>query len=358
MTNIYLQLTDFLQKDSLFVLATVTNSVGSTPQKPGSSALFNQEGLLSGTVGGGILEGEVQQIAHQTINSKKSGYYNFRLDKQISQGEGAICGGQAIILVDTSPRDHQIVFERIKQSLISRIHGVLVTKVTFPTEGEVRIQRFWFTENENPEIQDDHKGEVIEAIRRLLSEGNPGDYREIKILLAGENQYALFLLEPLFPSAHLVIAGAGHIGKALSHIGKLLDFEVTVIDDRPEYANTSNLPDADHILVGDIGKAMMELKKTPDTFVVIVTRGHHDDASALKGCISSATGYIGMIGSKNKVALMRKDFTLRGWASAEEWDKIHAPVGLDIQSKSVQEIAISIAAQLVFVKNSKKSPYE
>jgi xanthine dehydrogenase accessory factor len=188
----------------------------------------------------------------------------------------------------------------------------------------------------------------------LLSAGKSADYRELELTIPGEEPSSLFFLEPIFPPAHLVIAGAGHIGKALAHLGNRLDFEITVIDDRPEYANTENIPDADHILVKDIGEAMKEIKKGVNTYVVIVTRGHKDDAAALKSCIGTDLAYIGMIGSKNKIASMRMNFIEKGWATGNDWDQIHAPVGLDIKSQTVEEIAVSIAAQLIRVRNSKK----
>lgn len=179
----------------------------------------------------------------------------------------------------------------------------------------------------------------------------------MNIRFTGEEDETKFLLEPISPPAHLIIAGAGHIGKALSHIGKLLDFEVTVIDERAEYANPVNLPDTDHIIVKDVGEAIDELQIGPDTYVVIVTRGHKDDAKALRACIGSDAAYIGMIGSKNKVSLMRTEFIQNGWAEPGKWKDIHAPIGLEIQSISVEEIAISIAAQLILVKNTKKTSY-
>jgi xanthine dehydrogenase accessory factor len=134
----------------------------------------------------------------------------------------------------------------------------------------------------------------------------------------------------------------------------MLDFEVTVIDDRPEYANSENLPDADHIIVKDIGAALKDMKKGSDTYVVIVTRGHKDDAAALNPCIGSELAYTGMIGSKNKIATMRDSFIQNGWATAKQWETIHSPIGLDIKSRTVEEIALSIAAQLVLVRNSNK----
>ena len=90
-----------------------------------------------------------------------------------------------------------------------------------------------------------------------------------------------------------------------------------------------------------------------DIYVVIVTRGHKDDAEALKACIGAGFAYTGMIGSKNKIASMKAEFINNGWATVKQWDSLYTPVGLDIKSKTVEEIAVSIAAQLVLVRNSK-----
>jgi xanthine dehydrogenase accessory factor len=134
----------------------------------------------------------------------------------------------------------------------------------------------------------------------------------------------------------------------------MLDFEVTVIDDRPEFANADNIPSANHFICGDIGDSIEKTEKGEDAYLVIVTRGHRDDGKALKACIGSGAAYIGMIGSKTKIALMRRDFIEKGWATEEQWKRVFAPIGLDIRSKTVEEIAVSIAAQLVQVKNSRQ----
>jgi len=308
-------------------------------------------------VGGGVLEGEVQKIAQKALNSKESGYYSFKLDSEIGNGTGAICGGQASILVDATPEDNRIVFEQVIESIKERIPGVLVTMVSGIVDSKIKIQRYWVTENEKDTIPHDQNRKIAIEVQRLLRGGNHSEYEELNIPFPGEKHNVTILLEPINPPPHLVIAGAGHIGKALTHIGKLLNFEVTVIDDRVEYANSTNLPDADHIIVNDIGEAVGELKIAHDTFIVIVTRGHKDDAKALRECIGSGAAYVGMIGSKNKVAQMRAEFIKHGWAEPSEWKDIHAPIGLDIESISVQEIAISIAAQIIQVKNSKIPAY-
>jgi len=93
------------------------------------------------------------------------------------------------------------------------------------------------------------------------------------------------------------------------------------------------------------------LPQTADTYWVIVTRGHSHDSEALKSCIQSNVAYIGMIGSARKISLIRDRFIEKGWATSSQFDRVHAPIGIDIQSKTVQEIAVSIAAELVLVRN-------
>ncbi len=187
----------------------------------------------------------------------------------------------------------------------------------------------------------------------MLSDTILGEFREIELAGPREKPSSIVFLEPVIPAPRLFIAGAGHIGKALAKIAAMLDFEITVIDDRPEFANLENIPSADHIITVKSEKQLIPLARGLTTYIVIVTRGHRDDATALQVCIRSDTAYVGMIGSRNKVALMKKDFIKKGLATKEQWDRIYSPVGLEINSQTVGEIAVSIAAQLVKVRNAK-----
>ncbi len=353
MKNIYLQIIDHQSDISNLVLATVTRTSGSAPQKPGSSALFSRQGLISGTVGGGIVEGRVENLAREALKSKKSILFSFNLDNDISKKDEAICGGKISVLIDANLNNHVPVFEQIRGSLENRIPGVMITMVNRFTEDTVLINRYWMNDNFKPGMPAEFFSKIEPIVNDIITGGNPSDYREMELSIPEEEPASLFFLEPVFPREQLIIAGAGHIGRMLAHLGEILDFEVTVIDDRPEYANSRNISGADHILVGDIGNTLNDLEKNRDTYVVIVTRGHKDDAAALKTCIGSESAYIGMIGSKNKVAAMRSEFIEKGWATARQWETIYTPVGLDIKSRTVEEIAISIAAQLVLVRNSK-----
>jgi xanthine dehydrogenase accessory factor len=337
------------------VLATVTGTQGSAPQKPGSSALIGVNGLIAGTVGGGVVEGQVIKLAGEALSSKQSGHFQFNLGHDISKTEEAICGGTISVLVDANIQNNIALFEQIRQSMIDHIPGVLITMVTRSTETTVLINRYWMSETDKPSIPVSFYEKIEPVVLSLISASDPSDYREMELSIPEEEPSSTFFLEPVFPAPQLVIAGAGHIGRALAHLGKMVGFEVTVIDDRPEYANFENIPDATHITVMDIGKAMRELKKGKETFAVIVTRGHKDDAEALKPCIGSDLAYTGMIGSKKKIAVLRNSSIENGWATAKQWDEIFAPVGIDIKSQTVEEIAVSIVAQLILVRNSKKT---
>ncbi|OFY64092.1 MAG: hypothetical protein A2V64_12860 [Bacteroidetes bacterium RBG_13_43_22] len=354
MKNIYL---DFLENEnhgSGLVIATVTESLGSTPQKPGSSALFDSDRLISGTVGGGMVEGQVQEFAQRSSLSKKSGYLHFSLNKDVSNKYEAICGGKTSVLVDANPLMHLSVFKAIRQSISENIPGVLITMVTVIRETQVLINRYWMTAESKPSMPVEFMEKIEPEVKSMLESTGREDYRKLVLSIPGEEPSSLFFLELLLPAEKLVIAGAGHIGKAVAHLGKMIDFEVTVIDDRQEYANTQNLPEADHIIFRDIGEAMNEIEKDRKTYIVIVTRGHANDAEALKSCIGSDAAYIGMIGSRAKTAKVHKDFIDKKWATEEQWSRIYTPIGLEIASKTVEEIAVSIAAQLILVRNRNK----
>jgi len=370
--NIYPAVVPWLEQGKPLALATIIEAKGSTPQIPGASALFSEQGLLLGTLGGGILEADAQERALRCLKNRLSLIYEFRLRGDAVAGEQALCGGSALILIDGSPRDHLVTFKKMRSGLRDRRSGLLVTKIKPERGKDIAIRRFWQEEKKTTSGSMEKRWPIdaaaMEASRR---EGWPRLIRLVPIKrketpkaetpkaekeekgrrTGEEKKRTLIFLEPLSPLPRLVIAGAGHIGQAVAHLGSLLDFEVTVIDDRAELANPKRLPEVDTIAVDDIGRAVAGFSIASDTYIVIVTRGHRDDAAALRACIKSSAAYIGMIGSRRKIALMREEFVAKKWATAQEFDRVHAPIGLPIGSKTVEEIAISIAAELVRVRS-------
>jgi xanthine dehydrogenase accessory factor len=357
MKNIYDRFLDKRTKQGTLVLATIVSTKGSSPQVPGVSALFSKNGLLFGTLGGGVLEARAQEKAMDCLKSQSSCLSNFGLYADVLSEEEAICGGEVDILFDADPGKHADVFSHLIESLKNRHPGVLVTAINGIIHEQVKISRWW-VEKETLFGKKEKKQDLLyeEGVKKAFAAGKP-KLLPIRKESKGKqfnqepDRSRLIYIEPIHPLAHLIIAGAGHVAQALAHLGSLLDFEITVIDDRPEFANRERFPEVDHIMVEDIGKSIEALPKTSDSYFVIVTRGHSQDAEALRACIGSDVAYIGMIGSDRKIALMRKNFLTQGWASSSQFDRVHAPIGLDIQSKTIQEIAVSIAAELVLIRN-------
>ncbi len=335
------------------VLATIVETEGSTPQVPGASAVFSAVGLEAGTVGGGLLEARVQSVAGEALGDGKARLITVRLDADPADTEGAICGGAARVLVDPGVGGERFVFERALDGFRKRRPGLLVTEMR-PAKGDLVQVKRRFVEAagkpaplaggrpEDAKAPADVDPEILDA---SLKNGQP------RLV---ESAGRLAFIEPVLPLPRLVIAGAGHVGRAVARLGGLLDFSVTVIDDRPEFANTANVPEADEIVVGGIGEALGRIEDSPDDYFVIVTRGHQKDAEALRAVVRRPAAYVGMIGSERKIDLMHREFLESSWATAEEWAKVHAPIGVDIGSKTVEEIAVSIAAELVLVRSGRK----
>jgi len=348
--HIYLDLLECIQNDEPCVVATVTGTQGSTPQKPGSSALISNNGVIAGTVGGGVVELKTEKLGMEAVRTKKTGYYRFDLNHDITDEEDAICGGGMHIFLDAKPEKHVAVFQSLKDAVFNRIPGVLVTYCSIISDEDCTIERHWITKENFSNNGSDFPENILSTVETMLEHPGAGTFKEITLDSKPSEERQVFL-EAIVPMPRLIIAGAGHVGKALSHLGRLLDFEVTVWDDRPELANKKQLPDAHRILTDRLDESLGNLKVDRDTFIVIATRGHKNDADVLQKFIGSGARYIGMMGSRKKVAQVRNSFIEKGWATAEQWDKVHAPVGLEIHSKTVQEIAMSIAAQLIQIRN-------
>jgi xanthine dehydrogenase accessory factor len=294
----------------------------------------------------------VQHIAARVLISGVSDQFYFNLDSE-QDVAGAICGGEAEVLVDADPSLHLAALEEMENSLSMHKDGFLLTEVGPKHDQGRAIGRYWI-KKESPGdlpagIEPDYRRLILDHLKQALRYG----YTEIDLKRYPKHQAEMAYLEYIHPRPQLVIAGAGHIGKALAHLGSILEFEVTVVDDRSEFANNHHIPDADHLFVSTIGQALQEIETGPDTYFVIVTRGHNHDGEALRACIGSGAAYIGMIGSRHKVEIMRKQFLDEKWATAKQWAAVHTPIGLEIGSITVQEIAISIAAQLVDVRSQK-----
>ena len=144
----------------------------------------------------------------------------------------------------------------------------------------------------------------------------------------------------------LIICGGGHVSLALAHVASILDFDITVIDDRPEFANKERFPMVSQVLCMGFEEALDQLGSRADDYYVIVTRGHAFDRDCLAHVLRGQYAYVGMIGSKGKVAAVMKSLLSEGFPQAQ-LDGVHSPIGIKLGGQSPAEVAVSIAAELV-----------
>jgi xanthine dehydrogenase accessory factor len=299
MKNIVFQaLADAARSGESVALGIITGVKGSSPQKVGAKALFYRDGRIKGTLGGGCLEAEIQQRAIQSLRTGESTSFDLLLDHDFGWDDGLICGG--------------------------KVFGVILPNAqkageSFWTELAERREKMTWEVQQNYTITRSH-----------LAPQPAHLYREV-----------------VTPPCALWIAGAGHIAQAVAPLALQLDFNVTVFDDRPALANYDFFPDEAVLKVGEWEKlSALPLPDVP-SFALIVTRGHRHDALVLKDWIHKPFLFLGMIGSARKARTIFNHFAEEKIATAEEMARVACPVGIEIRSQSVPEIAVSIMAQFI-----------
>jgi xanthine dehydrogenase accessory factor len=331
MMNIYDFVVRNLSEGRKGMLATIVNKAGAAPREEGAKMFVGEDQKSFGTIGGGRLEAEVIDEAIKSMNAMEARLLHFRMDAKAVADEGMLCGGNVDVLLEPVLDRHKEVYEGLRDCEKKGIRAVLVTRFKKTPLQKSLVDR-------NGVVWGDSIGkDEIDALRDFWNESR------VRLL---DNDTAV---EPLLAHSNLYIFGAGHVSQYLSKVAKLVDFNVTVIDDRAEFANRERFPDADNVIIDDFDGVFNQLDFSLEPFLVIVTRGHSHDALVLEKCIEQPTRYIGMIGSKRKVRMVIEYLREKG-VKKEFLERVHAPIGIDINSETPQEIAISIVAQLIQVR--------
>ncbi|MDR1495977.1 MAG: XdhC family protein [Clostridiales Family XIII bacterium] len=210
-------------------------------------------------------------------------------------------------------------------------------------------------------------GATIE--KSLYSVSDPASWAELLTLLespgvwrdgpvtriegdASADAPALTVVEHYLPKPRMVVLGGGHIALALTKMAKLIDFSVTVFDDRPAFANPDRFPEADEVVCDDFSRVMERVKVRSSDYVVIVTRGHKHDTECLEGVLKGVRpAYTGMIGSRRRVAIVLKQLEDAGY-DEELLGDVHTPIGLKIAAVTPAEISVAILAEIIQIKRA------
>jgi xanthine dehydrogenase accessory factor len=164
-------------------------------------------------------------------------------------------------------------------------------------------------------------------------------------------------VEPVLPKPEVLIVGGGHVGKALAHLAHWLGFRVIVSDDRAEFCTPEINPDADAFFAGPMSELAGKVKITPQTYIVLTTRGSTIDVPGLPALLASQADYIGVIGSRRRWSITRKGLAEAGISEAA-LARVHTPVGLDLHAETPEEIAVSIMAEIILLRNGKTAVSE
>jgi xanthine dehydrogenase accessory factor len=340
--DVHQAIVDRADRRQAFALAVVFRDQGHTPRKAATKALIDAAGVISGTIGGGAVEAEAQRRAVVAIRTGCPAVFEFALDGESAAAIEPVCGGSMRILLDPTAANQRAVYAQAAAARRQRQSGVLVTLLEHAPDPHVSA--CWVAAASAATAGVFPGAETICA---CLADGTA---RHVVQDATATGARLEALVEPLLPPPLLVIAGGGHVGQAVALQAGLVGFEVLVIDDRPEFTDPGLFPAGVATRCTHIAGELARLALGPDTFVVIVTRGHQQDEQVLAACIRRPAAYIGMIGSRRKVALLRASLCEAGIASAADLDRVYAPIGLDIGAQTVPEIATSIVAQLVAVR--------
>ena len=347
MRELLRHLTDALERGREPIVCQVIETRGSTPQKAGAWMIVDPEGGGQvGTLGGGCVEAEVKQKAIRRFGRDGAELSAFVLDHDYAWADGLICGGKMVISTEAVRGPGPLLYFRAYRALLDAGEGLTEAVVVDPGrlddggDGVPVGARYVF----GPDGRfvagwplDTPPGGLGGRITPLPERPRPAVRGGVALL-------------PTLPRVRLVVVGAGHVGQAVAALAAQADFDVWVVDDRRQYANRERFPAAEKLVVGPIDEVLPALEVTAHTYALIVTRGHGHDQEALYHLAPTAAPYVGLIGSRRKIKLIFASLRAEG-VSEGALARVAAPVGLDIGSQTVTEIAVSIVAELIARRN-------
>jgi xanthine dehydrogenase accessory factor len=349
MEDIYSEIIKALEKKEKLSLATLITRVGSAPRGVGAKYLIKGDGTSVGSIGGGCVEAEVWQEAQKVMQRGEGGILHFELtSEQLAEG-GLICGGNIDIFLEPLREGFLNIYKeavRIKQKGGGAVLATLVS-----LDGD-------FPKGEGSKLLMKTSGEKVgfllggaELEKRILSEGEVVlKEKKPKVwVFSHEDRKLEVLLEPVFSEPTVYIFGGGHVSEQLAPLAKRVHFKVVVMDDREMFANRERFPEADEVIVSEFERCFDRLIIDDSSYIVIVTRGHLYDSFVLEQAVKSKARYIGMIGSKKKIRTLYQNLMEKGMKK-EILGRVHAPIGIDINSETPEEIAVSIVAELIKVR--------
>jgi xanthine dehydrogenase accessory factor len=340
--QIYAKMAELEREGRRFALCTVVRTVGSTPQVVGAKLIVDDLGRLTGTLGGGCVEGDAFVEAKRVITSGETSLREYELTEDLAWDTGLVCGGTMWISIEPGENALRLGGRDLLGDVLAASSGgkpVALATLLRKKGHDIEASGKLLVETDGGVHGDvGHRDEEVRlAALESLRQGTP------RTVPLGEDHE--ILVEPVLAKPRLVVAGGGHVGLALAKMAAMLEYDVTVIDDRPEFSERERFGPGIDVIRMDMPEALKTMPIGWNTFMVIASRGHKLDAACLREAVKRDARYVGLLGSKRKTVLIAKMLREEG-VSEERIRAVHAPIGLDLGGRTPAEIALSVLSEM------------
>jgi xanthine dehydrogenase accessory factor len=348
MKAVYDEAANLARQNREFVLATVVDTKGSTPQKPGAALLVRADGSTVGTLGGGCVEGDIWFAAKEALRERTGPIFkNYYLNEDIAARDGLVCGGSMFFYIE--PFEHSSAISPLSDQVEQAYEGgpslAIATVVNAKTLGAgARL-----VVHEDGGIEGSLGTAEADALAvKTANAVMPMGKAEHVVTAEGDEIFVAGFTSP----ATLVLVGGGHVNLQVAKVAQMLGFRVFVTDDRPEFANRERFPMAEETSVAPYDKGLNSFHITKNTAIVIGSRGHHYDDLATELAVRTPATYVGLLGSKRKTVMIYEALLKRG-ITPERLKQVHSPVGLDLGGRTPEEIAVSIMSEIIAFRHDR-----
>jgi xanthine dehydrogenase accessory factor len=344
-TSLFERMAALRQENRPFALATVVRTVGSTPQVVGAKLVVtdDERGRAAGTLGGGCVEADAIDAAREVLRHGGHSLRAYELTEDLAWNTGLVCGGTMWILAergeDALAGDGRELVDDLARAAAGGPPIVIATLLRREGRG-LAFQGRVFVDVEGS--ASGTLGDVAldaRATAAALDQLRHASARVVAIDDAHE-----LLVDPVAGKPHLVVAGGGHVALAIARQAQLLDIDVTIVEDRPEFADPARFGGA-AVISGEMAPAIASIDYGWNSAIVIATRGHKLDAECVLAAARTTARYVGLLGSRRKTVLIADMLREAGIPEARI-QAIHAPVGLDLGGRTPAEIALAVLAEI------------
>jgi xanthine dehydrogenase accessory factor len=309
------------------------------PRKDYPMMLVDMQSDIIGTIGGGALEYSAIEMAQDIIKTGKPILKTFDMTNEDVTKSDSVCGGSTTIIIEPYTKEIQDVLKSILSNKTNN-NNLIITKIS--SQNDVIIERTKITKD----YQLSFPKKIVSAIDEVI---------EQKYSKSINHNNEIFLIQNIGNRPVLHIFGAGHVGKAVAYLAHFVELDTKIYDDRQDLANVERFPFALQINNDEVSELVNKTNIAQSDYVLVATRGHQNDFKLMQWLLNIKIDYLSLMSSKKKWQLLSEALIKDGFTQ-KQLNKVHSPVGLDIGSETVPEIAISIIGEVVnHYRNNAKS---